>query len=79
MRHLLYFARFKIQFKERAIILTFGAGLCSIEDTDICLVYENVIEDAVFPLPTVLENATLVMPKGRFAALSLSLSLSYFI
>lgn len=58
-------------------MLTFGAGLCSIEDTDTCLVYENVIEDALFPLPTVLENGTLVMHKGRFAYLFLSISRSF--
>ena len=44
--------------------MTFGAGLCSTEDLDNCIAVVNILEDAIFPLPKVLENGSIVIQKG---------------
>ena len=46
-------------------MLSFGAGVCSPEDTEKCLVFLYLLEDAVFPLPIVHPNGTIEWPDGN--------------
>ena len=59
------FSRYSLQLTETELVLSFGAGICSPEDTDICLVFLYILEDAVFPLPVVYPNGTIVWPEGN--------------
>ena len=59
------FSRYSLQLTETELVLSFGAGVCSPEDTDICLVFLYILEDAVFPLPVVYPNGTIVWPEGN--------------
>lgn len=52
-------------FKDQNVTLaTFGMGLCSFDDSDNCLVFVNLLDKAVLPVPTCMADGTLVWPKG---------------
>eukprot|EP00105_Crassostrea_gigas_P038494 XP_019922642.1 PREDICTED: uncharacterized protein LOC105327901 [Crassostrea gigas] len=57
-------------FKDQNVTLaTFGMGLCSFDDTDNCLVFVNLLDKAVLPVPTCMADGTLVWPKVDFKRL----------
>ena len=57
--------RYSIQKTEKGITATFGAGFCNIDDYDTCIIFVNLLEDALLPVPYCLPNGTIVMPNGK--------------
>ena len=57
--------RYSIFKDQNVTLVTFGAGLCSVEDTENCLVFVNLLDKAVLPVPTCMADGTLVWPKGE--------------
>ena len=47
--------------------MTFEAGLCSYHDSEFCIVSVHIFEDAIFPMPRILENGTVAIPTGMNA------------
>ena len=60
-----FILRYSLQLTESELVLSFGAGVCSPEDTEKCLVFLYLLEDAVFPLPIVHPNGTIEWPDGN--------------
>ena len=57
--------RYSIFKDQNVTLVTFGAGLCSVEETENCLVFVNLLDKAVLPVPTCMADGTLVWPKGE--------------
>lgn len=54
-------------FKDKNVTLaTFGVGLCNFYDSSNCLVFENLLDKAVLPVPTCMADGTLVLPTGMY-------------
>ena len=70
MNHL-FILRYSLQLTESELVLSFGAGVCSPEDTEKCLVFLYLLEDAVFPLPIVHPNGTIEWPDGNMPNITL--------
>lgn len=58
--------RYKIFKGKNATLATFGVGLCSFDDTENCLVFVNLLDNAVLPVPTCLPDGTLVWPQCEY-------------
>lgn len=62
----LYFNRYNIFKGENATLATFGAGFCSFDDSEKCVIYINLLDNAVLPIPTCLPDGTFVWPKSQY-------------
>lgn len=58
--------RYNVFKGENATLATFGAGFCSFEDSENCVVYINLLDNAVLPIPTCLPDGTFVWPKSQY-------------
>ena len=56
--------RYKIEKTTEAVILTFGTGFCTSPDSEECIT--NIIEDAILPIPVILNNGSIIWPKGKY-------------
>ena len=57
--------RYSIFKDQNVTLVTFGIGLCSKEETENCLVFVNLLDKAVMPVPTCMADGTMVWPKGE--------------
>ncbi|XP_062579219.1 uncharacterized protein LOC134241150, partial [Saccostrea cucullata] len=63
--------RYNIFKGVNATLVTFGVGLCSFNDSENCLVFINLLDNAVLPVPTCLPDGSLLWPKLDFKKLFL--------
>lgn len=57
--------RYRIFKDQNVTLVTIGIGLCSFDDSDSCIVFVNLLDKAVLPVPTCIADGTLVWPEGK--------------
>ncbi|KAK3102203.1 hypothetical protein FSP39_009587 [Pinctada imbricata] len=57
---------YMIRKTTKGITVTFGAGFCNQDDYDSCIIFVNLLENALLPIPTCSSDGTVVLPKVNF-------------
>eukprot|EP00105_Crassostrea_gigas_P020720 XP_011439583.2 PREDICTED: uncharacterized protein LOC105336819 [Crassostrea gigas] len=61
--------RYRIFKDQNITLVTIGIGLCSFDDSDSCIVFVNLLDKAVLPVPTCIADGTLVWPEVNLKSL----------
>eukprot|EP00105_Crassostrea_gigas_P044415 XP_019928563.1 PREDICTED: uncharacterized protein LOC105342369 [Crassostrea gigas] len=54
---------------EEATLATFGVGFCSHEDMNHCILFVNLLDNAILPIPTCKSDGSIIWPKLDFSKL----------
>lgn len=59
--------RYSITKGEEATLATFGVGFCSQEDTKDCILFVNLLDNAILPIPTCGSDGSISWPECKIS------------
>lgn len=59
--------RYSITKGEEATLATFGVGFCSQEDTKDCILFVNLLDNAILPIPTCRPDGSISWPECKIS------------
>lgn len=57
--------RYSIIKGEEATLATFGVGFCSQEDMNDCVLFVNLLDNAILPIPTCKPDGSIIWPECK--------------
>lgn len=57
--------RYSIIKGEEATLATFGVGFCSQEDMNDCILFVNLLDNAILPIPTCKPDGSIIWPECK--------------